>query len=255
MGFNRISALLWWMAHQQVQWNIWNAFSFPQRDLLCPLSVHSDCSTVDYHSLSVVGKKMSIQVVVCLIYSLNCETGFLIHFIIYEMGMYLVCVLINLSALANVCSWLHTDSKKTGRLGQLLSKLFAKLRGKSWEPTQTQSASSSLISSKLIFKVILVAGIAAGWQYYSGWPPEEPSKRYSLVQYVLKKLQSQIFKEKFSMIDSARPGFNQFCIIFKWITDNTSATHCQPLNYLIKFKKYKSFLGLHWILDSFMSCQ
>lgn len=60
------------------------------------------------------------------------------------------------------------DSKKTGRLGQLLSKLFAKLRGKSWEPTQTQSASSSLISSKLIFKVILVAGIAAGWQYYSG---------------------------------------------------------------------------------------
>ncbi|RVX21003.1 hypothetical protein CK203_002725 [Vitis vinifera] len=59
-------------------------------------------------------------------------------------------------------------SKKTGRLGQLLSKLFAKLRGKSWEPTQTQSASSSLISSKLIFKVILVAGIAAGWQYYSG---------------------------------------------------------------------------------------
>lgn len=60
------------------------------------------------------------------------------------------------------------DSKKTDRLGQLLSKLFAKLRGKSWEPTQTQSASSSLISSKLIFKVILVAGIAAGWQYYSG---------------------------------------------------------------------------------------
>ena len=177
MGFNRISALLWWMAHQQVQWNIWNAFPFPQRDLLCPLSVHSDYSTVDYHSLSVVGKNISIQVVVCLI-----------HFIIYETGMYLVCVLISLSALANVCSWLHTDSKKTGRLGRLLSKLFAKLRGKSWEPTQMQSASSSLISSKLIFKVILVAGIAAGWQYYSGWPPEEPSKRYSLVQYVLKEI-------------------------------------------------------------------
>ncbi|KAK9281528.1 hypothetical protein L1049_004431 [Liquidambar formosana] len=59
-------------------------------------------------------------------------------------------------------------AKKTGRLPELLSKLSAKLRGRPWEPPQSPSTSSSLISRKLIFKVTLVAGIAAAWQYYSG---------------------------------------------------------------------------------------
>lgn len=53
-------------------------------------------------------------------------------------------------------------SKKAGILVQLVSKLYAKIRGRPWEPPE------SSFSSKLIFKVILVAGIAAGWQYYFG---------------------------------------------------------------------------------------
>ncbi|KAK2990056.1 hypothetical protein RJ640_025419 [Escallonia rubra] len=52
-------------------------------------------------------------------------------------------------------------AKKSGRVPLLLSKLLAKVRGKPWEPPQAASTSSSQISYKLIFKVILVAGIAA----------------------------------------------------------------------------------------------
>nr|XP_023919165.1 LOW QUALITY PROTEIN: GPI transamidase component PIG-T homolog [Quercus suber] len=58
-------------------------------------------------------------------------------------------------------------SKKAGRLPQLLSRLSAKLRGKEWEPPQSHSTSSSIISSKLILKVLIVAGVAVFWQYYS----------------------------------------------------------------------------------------
>ncbi|KAK9992818.1 hypothetical protein SO802_022521 [Lithocarpus litseifolius] len=58
-------------------------------------------------------------------------------------------------------------SKKAGRLPQLLSRLSAKLRGKEWEPPQSPSASSSFISSKLMLKVLIVAGVAVFWQYYS----------------------------------------------------------------------------------------
>lgn len=58
-------------------------------------------------------------------------------------------------------------AKKAGRLSQLLSRLSAKLRGKEWEPTQSPSASSSFINSKLILKVLTVAGVAVVWQYYS----------------------------------------------------------------------------------------
>ncbi|KAM4077897.1 hypothetical protein ACJW30_12G174700 [Castanea mollissima] len=58
-------------------------------------------------------------------------------------------------------------SKKAGRLPQLLSWLSAKLKGKEWEPPQSPSTSSSFISSKLILKVLIVAGVAVFWQYYS----------------------------------------------------------------------------------------
>ncbi|KAK9994498.1 hypothetical protein SO802_024201 [Lithocarpus litseifolius] len=58
-------------------------------------------------------------------------------------------------------------SKKAGRLPQLLSQLSAKLRGKEWEPPQSPSTSSSFISSKLILEVLIVAGVAVFWQYYS----------------------------------------------------------------------------------------
>ncbi|XVF32180.1 hypothetical protein REPUB_Repub17cG0059700 [Reevesia pubescens] len=57
-------------------------------------------------------------------------------------------------------------AKKTGRLPLLLSKLSAKLRGRQWEPPHSPSVSSSLINSKLVFKVILVAGLAVGLQYF-----------------------------------------------------------------------------------------
>ncbi|CAK9159180.1 unnamed protein product [Ilex paraguariensis] len=61
-------------------------------------------------------------------------------------------------------------AKKTDRLRLMLSKLFAKLRGKPWEPppssqSQPLYSSSSLISSKLIIKVLLVVALAVGWQY------------------------------------------------------------------------------------------
>ncbi|KAH7576369.1 hypothetical protein ACOSQ2_003552 [Xanthoceras sorbifolium] len=58
--------------------------------------------------------------------------------------------------------------RKTGRLSTLVSKLSAKLRGKPREPQPSTTASSSSVSFKLIFKVLLVAGIAICWQYYFG---------------------------------------------------------------------------------------
>ncbi|GLT62377.1 hypothetical protein SLA2020_350210 [Shorea laevis] len=58
-------------------------------------------------------------------------------------------------------------ARKAGRLLQLLSKLSAKLRGKEWESPKSASASSSFNSSKLILKVVIVAGIAIVWQFYS----------------------------------------------------------------------------------------
>ncbi|KAL0561668.1 hypothetical protein IC582_002108 [Cucumis melo] len=55
------------------------------------------------------------------------------------------------------------------RVSHLVSKLLAKLRGRQWEPSESQSHSSvSNSKSKLLFKVILVAGLAAAWQYYFG---------------------------------------------------------------------------------------
>ncbi|KAF7845575.1 GPI transamidase component PIG-T [Senna tora] len=60
------------------------------------------------------------------------------------------------------------DAKKIGLLPQVLAKLSAKLRGKSSETSQPSSASSSsLFSPKLIFRVLIVAGIAVAWQYFS----------------------------------------------------------------------------------------
>ncbi|XVF21368.1 hypothetical protein REPUB_Repub12eG0084400 [Reevesia pubescens] len=56
-------------------------------------------------------------------------------------------------------------AKKNGQLPLLLSKLSAKLRGRRWEPPQSPPASPSF-NSKLVFKVILVAGLAVGWQYF-----------------------------------------------------------------------------------------
>ncbi|XP_028797168.1 GPI transamidase component PIG-T [Neltuma alba] len=58
-------------------------------------------------------------------------------------------------------------AKKTGFLPQALAKLSAKLRGKSLETSQPSSASSSVFSPKLILKVIIVAGVAVAWQYFS----------------------------------------------------------------------------------------
>ncbi|OMO86865.1 GPI transamidase component PIG-T [Corchorus capsularis] len=57
-------------------------------------------------------------------------------------------------------------ANKTGGLSMMLSKLSAKLRGRPWEPPQSVQHLSSFINSKLVFKVILVAGLAVGWQYF-----------------------------------------------------------------------------------------
>ncbi|CAN0915377.1 GPI transamidase component PIG-T [Linum grandiflorum] len=58
-------------------------------------------------------------------------------------------------------------TKKNGRLSELLTRLSAKLRGKPLESQQpTSDSSSSLINSKLILKVILVAAFAVVLQLY-----------------------------------------------------------------------------------------
>uniref|UniRef100_A0A1J3JZB3 GPI transamidase component PIG-T n=1 Tax=Noccaea caerulescens TaxID=107243 RepID=A0A1J3JZB3_NOCCA len=60
--------------------------------------------------------------------------------------------------------------KKKGGLKQLLSRLLAKMRGRPIEaPSTTKSPEprSSVFSSKLVFKITLVAGAAAAWQYFS----------------------------------------------------------------------------------------
>ncbi|KFK38168.1 hypothetical protein AALP_AA3G077800 [Arabis alpina] len=63
--------------------------------------------------------------------------------------------------------------KKTGKLKQLLLRLKAKITGKPVEEapssssTEPPEARSSFLSSKLLFKIILVAGAAAAWQYFS----------------------------------------------------------------------------------------
>ncbi|KAJ0796578.1 putative GPI transamidase component PIG-T [Helianthus annuus] len=63
-----------------------------------------------------------------------------------------------------------SKDKSTGKLRLLLSKLSAKLRGKPWEPPSSTppSSSSKFISTKVVIKIILIAVIAFGWQYYDG---------------------------------------------------------------------------------------
>ncbi|KAG5042457.1 hypothetical protein JHK87_006372 [Glycine soja] len=55
-------------------------------------------------------------------------------------------------------------------LRRVLSKLSAKLRGRTLEltpPAPSWSSSSSFVTPKLILRVLVVAGIAFAWQYYS----------------------------------------------------------------------------------------
>ncbi|KAJ4968454.1 hypothetical protein NE237_015155 [Protea cynaroides] len=58
-------------------------------------------------------------------------------------------------------------SRKVGPLPQLLSKLFGKLRGRPAKASQSLSPSSSILTPKFILKVLLVAGIAVAWHYFS----------------------------------------------------------------------------------------
>ncbi|PON42562.1 GPI transamidase component PIG-T [Parasponia andersonii] len=58
------------------------------------------------------------------------------------------------------------DAKKGSPVSQFLSKLSAKLTGRPLETPQPPSTSSSFICSKLIVKVVLVAGIAVVWKFY-----------------------------------------------------------------------------------------
>ncbi|KAL3633323.1 hypothetical protein CASFOL_022850 [Castilleja foliolosa] len=62
---------------------------------------------------------------------------------------------------------LNEKAKKTGPLTSMLSKLSAKLRGKSYEPPKPSSSTRTPTNYKLIAKVAVVAGIAVAWQYYS----------------------------------------------------------------------------------------
>ncbi|XP_010547095.1 PREDICTED: GPI transamidase component PIG-T-like isoform X2 [Tarenaya hassleriana] len=64
---------------------------------------------------------------------------------------------------------LKSKDKKSGKLAQLLTRIAAKIRGRPVEPSPSEplEASSSVLSSKFLLKIILVAGIAAAWQYFS----------------------------------------------------------------------------------------
>ncbi|GAA0145284.1 hypothetical protein LIER_05514 [Lithospermum erythrorhizon] len=63
---------------------------------------------------------------------------------------------------------LKDKERRKGPLTMLLSRLSAKLRGKPIEPPEPSSSSTSshLVSRKLISKILLVAGVAAIWQFY-----------------------------------------------------------------------------------------
>lgn len=65
--------------------------------------------------------------------------------------------------------FLKSKGKKTGGLKQLLSRFTAKIRGRPVESPSSESpaAQSSVLSRKLLFKIILVAVAAAAWQYFS----------------------------------------------------------------------------------------
>lgn len=59
----------------------------------------------------------------------------------------------------------NKDANKVVFLRRILNKLRRR-SSESTQPQEPQSSSSSFISPKLIFKVLLVAGIAVVWQYY-----------------------------------------------------------------------------------------
>lgn len=63
--------------------------------------------------------------------------------------------------------FLKSKDKRSSPLSRLLSKLSAKIGGKPVVTSQSSARSSSFISLKLILKIILVAGIAIAWQYFS----------------------------------------------------------------------------------------
>ncbi|CAI9107418.1 OLC1v1006768C1 [Oldenlandia corymbosa var. corymbosa] len=58
-------------------------------------------------------------------------------------------------------------SKKAGPLRLLLRKLFGKSTGQAQEQPTPSEQSSSSFNYKLMVKVLLVAGLAVAWQYYS----------------------------------------------------------------------------------------
>ncbi|KAH6803540.1 GPI transamidase component Gpi16 subunit family protein [Perilla frutescens var. frutescens] len=57
-------------------------------------------------------------------------------------------------------------AKKAGPLTLMISKLSAKLRGKPWEPPKPPESGRPSTNYKLIAKIVLVAGVAAAWQFY-----------------------------------------------------------------------------------------
>ncbi|KAJ7950457.1 GPI transamidase component PIG-T [Quillaja saponaria] len=62
--------------------------------------------------------------------------------------------------------YMKSEANRIRLVPQLLSRLFAKLRGSPWEPAQPSPSASSFLSRKLILGVLLVAGIAVVWQNY-----------------------------------------------------------------------------------------
>ncbi|KAF4370284.1 hypothetical protein G4B88_012968 [Cannabis sativa] len=60
----------------------------------------------------------------------------------------------------------NKDSKKASPISRFLSKLSSKITGRPLKTAESPSTKSSFFSSKLILKIILVAGIAVVWKFY-----------------------------------------------------------------------------------------
>jgi phosphatidylinositol glycan class T len=56
-------------------------------------------------------------------------------------------------------------SAKAGHLSEMVSRMSAKIRGRSQEPPKSPSDSSPLMNSKLILNVLFVAALAVAWRY------------------------------------------------------------------------------------------
>jgi len=71
---------------------------------------------------------------------------------------------------------LFAASAKAGRLSEMVSRMSAKISGRSQESPKSPSDSSPLMNSKLILNALFVAALAVAWRYiYLEWQHQKVS--------------------------------------------------------------------------------